>query len=179
MGGEGMTGMETDGSWVLVEGPAWGDAQFYGEWLRAAAKAQVLWRTALEDQEFETQVERIRIVYEPDFGITATIMLMNLRAHWTSFVLDLQSEDGEDFAMMFSMGFFLQCGHTCRMAIPPLLTLDTLKGAILTFARTEDSEYILHPEHLVTCMSSAAAKVLQQQINAFYGSRGEQPSSLH
>ncbi len=55
-----MTGMETDGSWVLVEGPAWGDAQFYGEWPLAAAKAQVLWRTALEDQEFATQVERVR-----------------------------------------------------------------------------------------------------------------------
>jgi hypothetical protein len=173
-----MTGMETDGSWVLVEGPAWGDAQFYGEWLLAAAKAQVLWRTALEDQEFATQVERARIVYEPDFGITATIMLMNLRAHWTSFVLDLQSEDGEDFAMMFSMGFFVQCDGTCRMAIPALLTLDALKGAILTFARTEDSEYFLHPEHLVTCMSAAAAKVLQEQINAFHGPRDERLHSL-
>jgi hypothetical protein len=68
MGGEGMTGMETDGSWVLVEGPAWGDAQFYGEWLLSAAKAQVLLRTALKDQQFATQVERVRIVYEPDFG---------------------------------------------------------------------------------------------------------------
>ena len=123
----------------LSKGPAWGDAQFYGEWLLAAAKAQVLWRTALEDQEFATQVERVRIVYEPDFGITATIMLMIPRAHWTSFVLDLQSEDGEDFAMMFSMGFFVQCGRTCRMAIPPLLTLNTLKNAILTFARTRGS----------------------------------------
>ena len=173
-----MTGMETDGSWVLVEGPAWGDAQFYGEWLLAAAKAQVLWRTALEDQVFATQVERVRIVYEPDFGITATLMLMNLRARWTSFVLDLQSEDGEDFAMMFSMGFFVQCGRTCRMAIPPLLTINTLKNAILTFARTEDYEYILHPEQLVTSMSAAAAKVLQEQINAFHGPRDERLHSL-
>jgi hypothetical protein len=61
MGGGGKIGMETDGTWVLVEGPAWGDAQFYGEWLLAAAQAQVLWRTALEDQEFATQVERLRV----------------------------------------------------------------------------------------------------------------------
>jgi hypothetical protein len=170
--------METDGSWVLIEGPAWGDAQFYGEWLLAAAKAQVLWRTALEDQEFAKQVERVCIIYEPDFGITATIMLMNLRAHWTSFVLDLQSEDGEDFAMMFSMEFFVQRGGACRMTVPPRLTLDTLKDAILTFARTEDHEYVLHPGQLVTCMSAAAAKVLQEQINTFHAPRDERLHSL-
>jgi hypothetical protein len=38
--------------------------------------------------------------------------------------------------------------------IVPLLTLDTLKSAILTFARTEDHEYVLHPEQLVTSMSA-------------------------
>jgi hypothetical protein len=64
------------------------------------------------------------------------------------------------------------------MAIPALLTLDALKGAILTFASTEDSEYILHPEHLVTGMSAAAAKVLQEQINAFHGPRDERLHSL-
>lgn len=170
--------METDGFWVLVEGPPLGNAQFYGEWLLAAAKAQALWREALHDEQFATQVERVRIVYEPDFGITATIMLMNLRAQWTSFVLDLQSEDGEDFAMMFSMGFFVQCGHICRMAIPPVLTLNTLKNAIITFAKTEDEEYILHPEQLVTSMSAAAAKVLQSQLSAFHGPRDERLYSL-
>jgi hypothetical protein len=29
--------METGDFYVLVEGPAWGGAQFYSEWLRAAA----------------------------------------------------------------------------------------------------------------------------------------------
>ena len=33
---------------VLVEGPEWGDAKFYGEWLLAAAKAESLWKEALE-----------------------------------------------------------------------------------------------------------------------------------
>jgi hypothetical protein len=170
--------MKIDGTRVLGQGPAWGDAQFYGEWLLAAAEAQVLWGAALEDQEFAKQVERVCIIYEPDFGIAATIMLINLRAHWTSFVLDLQSEDGEDFAMMFSMEFFIQRGRTCRMTVPPRLTLDTLKDAILTFARTEDHEYVLDPEQLVTCMSAAAAKVLQKQINAFHGPRDERLHSL-
>jgi hypothetical protein len=166
--------METTDFSVLVEGPQWGDARFYGEWLLAAAKAQVLWREALQDQEFARQVERVRIIYEPDFGIAASLTVMKLRNHCTTFVLDLYTEDGEEFAMMVVMGLFVQCGHTCRMTIPPLLTLDSLKNAILTFARTEDHEYILHPEQLVTCMSSAAASLLQKQISAFHGPRDEQ-----
>jgi hypothetical protein len=170
--------METEDFCVLVEGPAWGDAQFYGEWLLAAAKAQVLWKEALQDQQFAKQSERLCIVYEPDFGIAATMMLMNLRGHWTTFVLDLQDELGEDFAMMAGMGFFVQSGPACRMTIPSHLSLDTLKDSILTFARTEDHEYILHPEQIITCMSSAEAKVLQKQLELFHGSRDEQPYRL-
>ena len=31
--------MERTDPCVLVQGPAWGDAQFYGDWLLAAGKA--------------------------------------------------------------------------------------------------------------------------------------------
>jgi hypothetical protein len=120
---------------MLVEGPAWADAQFYGEWLLAAAKAQVFWRDALEDQQFARQIERLRIVYEPDFGIGATVMLMNLRRHLTTFVLDLASEEGEEFVMMVGMGFSVQSGHICRMTIPSALTSETVKNAVLAFAQ--------------------------------------------
>ena len=50
--------MESGAFWVLVEGPEWGDAQFYGEWLLAAAKAQLIWRDALQDQKFAKQIEQ-------------------------------------------------------------------------------------------------------------------------
>ena len=36
--------MEGSDPYVLVQGPAWGDAQFYGEWLLAAAKAEAYWK---------------------------------------------------------------------------------------------------------------------------------------
>lgn len=170
--------METGDFYVLVEGPAWGDAQFYSEWLLAAAKAQVLWKDASQDQQFAKQSERLRVVYEPDFGTAATVMLMNLRGHWTTFVLDLENEEGEEFVMMAGMRFFVQSGRIWRMTIPTLLTLDTLKDSILTFARTEDHEYVLHPEQLVTCISAAEAKVLQKQLELFHGSRDEQPYLL-
>ena len=34
---------------ILVEGPAWGDAEFYGNWLLMAAKANELLRQARSD----------------------------------------------------------------------------------------------------------------------------------
>jgi hypothetical protein len=169
---------EADDLHVVVEGPTWGDARFYGEWLLTASKAQELWKEALRGSEFAEQAERVCVCYEPDFGITAAIMLMNLRGHWTSFVLDLQTEDGDDFAMMFCMGFFIRRGRICRMAVPPLLNLSKLKNAILTFVTTQDPDYILHPEYLLPSMSAASAKVLQAQINAFHGPRDKQLHSL-
>jgi hypothetical protein len=36
--------MEATDSYVLVQGPAWGDAHFYGQWLQAAAKAEAFWK---------------------------------------------------------------------------------------------------------------------------------------
>jgi|SoiMethySBSTD1v2_1073268.scaffolds.fasta_scaffold542026_2 hypothetical protein len=171
--------METSDFYVLVEGPTWGDAQFYGEWLLAAAKAQLFWTDAVKDQQFAKEIERLRVAYEPDFGIAATVMLMNLRGHWTTFVLDLlYSEEGEEFVMMAGIGLFVPSGRAWRMTIPPVLTSETVKNAALAFARTEDREYILHPEQLVTCMSRAEAKVLQKQVELFQGSRGEQPYRL-
>ena len=37
--------METGDFYVLVEGPAWGDAQFYGEWLRPQPKHKYFGKT--------------------------------------------------------------------------------------------------------------------------------------
>ena len=170
--------METSDFNVLVEGPSWGDAQFYGEWLLAAAKAQLFWTDAVRDEQFAKAIERLRVVYEPHFGIAATVMLMNLRGHWTTFVLDLDSEEGEQFVMMAGIGFFVQSGRICRMKIPSALTSETVKNAALAFARTEDDDYMLHPEQLVACMSSAKALLLQKQLELFHGSRDEQSYRL-
>jgi hypothetical protein len=43
---------------ILVEGPAWGDAEFYGQWLLNAAKAQTLLEQAKsDDASFRSAVE--------------------------------------------------------------------------------------------------------------------------
>lgn len=41
--------MKTSDQCILVRGPSWGDALFYGEWLLAAAKAETFWKDALKD----------------------------------------------------------------------------------------------------------------------------------
>jgi hypothetical protein len=46
---------------ILVEGPEWGDAEFFGKWLLAADKANRLWNEAAKDSNFAKRVERLRV----------------------------------------------------------------------------------------------------------------------
>jgi hypothetical protein len=151
---------------VLIQGPSWGDARFYGEWLMAAGKAHAYWREAYTDQDFKKRIDHICSAYIPDFGIGATILLMKLREHLTTFLIELHGEDGNDFAMMADMGFFTQKNAFYQMTLPPSLTLERVKASISKFAATEDAEFILHPEYLVSPMSFSEAKKLQNQLRA-------------
>ena len=74
---------------VLMEGGQWGDAEFYGNWLLAAAKAETLWKEASDDPDFAKQVDRLSVVFIPDFGIAATVFLMHLEDNLSSFVLSV------------------------------------------------------------------------------------------
>ena len=152
--------------YVLIQGPAWGDARFYGEWLLGAGKAQAYWREAYTDLDFKKKIDRICLVYIPDFGIAASIMIMKLREYRTTFLIEIHSEDGDDFAMMAEMGFFTQSKALYQMALPSSLTLEKVKASISKFAATEDSEFILHPEYLVTPMSLSDATTLQNRLRA-------------
>ena len=115
--------------WVLVQGPAWGDAEFLSKWLLAAAQAESFWRQAYEILDFAKQVEPVCICYIPDFGISAFILVMHLKEHRTSFLLNVDSEDGEPFAMMLAMGFFEPTPDGYRMALPTDLTAATVREA--------------------------------------------------
>jgi hypothetical protein len=151
---------------VLVEGPAWGDAEFLSKWLLAAAQAESFWRKAYENADFEKQVEPVCVCYIPDFGISAFIMVMHLKEHRTSFVLNLETEDGELFAMMLGMGFFEPSPNGYRMALPIGLTTATVRAAVIKFAATQDDDFILHPEHLVSTMPFAEARLRQDRLCA-------------
>ena len=152
-------------SWlgVLVEGPQWGDAEFYGNWLLAAAKAETLWKKASDAPDFAKQVDRLSVATIPHFGIAATVFLMRLEDNLSSFVLSFNEGDGVDeFVMMAEMGFFVRTGRGYQMAIPADLNLAKFKAAALTYAQTEDDEYNLHPEVVVS--SVPLAEALQSQM---------------
>jgi hypothetical protein len=151
---------------VLIQGPSWGDARFYGEWLMAAGKAHAYWREAYTDQDFKKRIDHICSAYIPDFGIAATIFLMKLRDYRTIFLIELNGEDGGDFAMMAEMGFFTQKNTVYQMTLPHSLTPKKVKTSISKFAATEDAEFILHPEYLVTPMTLAEATTLQNRLRA-------------
>jgi hypothetical protein len=72
--------------WVLVEGPAPGDAQFLGRWLLAAARADELLRELFEqDPEFKRSVARIELLYAFAFPPAATKFIQLLMKDLTSF----------------------------------------------------------------------------------------------
>jgi hypothetical protein len=157
--------MERTDPYVLVQGPKWGDAHFYGGWLLAASKAETFWKEAYADPDFKKQIDHVCVCYIPDFGIAATAMLMALSEHRTTFVLDVNSEGGENFAMMAEMGFFVPTNPFYRMTIPSL-TSEKVRAAILKYAKTEDEELMLHPEYLVITMPFSEAAALQNRLRA-------------
>src|SRR5262245_32728269 len=160
--------MERTDPYILVQGPAWGDAQFYGEWLLAAARAEAYRKEAYADGDFRRQVKHVCDSYIPDFGIAATAMIIQLKDYRTTFLIELDSIDGEDFAMMAEMGFFAQRNPSYQMTLPYLLTLEKVKAAIFKYAKTEDDEFMLHPEYLVTAMPLSEATALQNRLRAIH-----------
>ena len=93
---------------------------------------------------------------------------MDLREQLYSFVVELQSDEGKEFAIMTEMGFFKWTDHHYQMAIPRRLTINTVKDALLRLAATEDEEYVLHPEHLVRGMPLLEAAGWQQWLREIH-----------
>jgi hypothetical protein len=153
---------------VLVETARWGDVEFFGKWLLAANKANQLWKQARMDRGFAKQIDRLEVVYIPDFGMAALALLLELRGQVTSFILRLDTEEGELFAMMVEMGFFVLTGDRYQMVIPERLTINKVKSALIRVARTEDAEFVLHIEHLIKTMPYVEAKAWQRRLGALH-----------
>jgi hypothetical protein len=119
-----ITGIHANKTAILVEGPAWGDAQFYGNWLLNAAKANELLKQARRDDPwFNKAVETLEVIYCLDFGISATVYLWKLANEGQyTFVVDPCDQDLIDFALMVDMGFFTLTESRYQIAIPCRLT---------------------------------------------------------
>jgi hypothetical protein len=110
--------------YILVEGPGSGNAEFYGNWLLAAAKAEALWNKAIKDRIFKKKVELLTVLYIPDFGEAAIFFLSKLQKSHISFMVPLNGElfeelhEVEELAVMIEMGFFVRTGQhyaECRL----------------------------------------------------------------
>ena len=65
-------------------------------------------------------------MYIPDFAVAALYMLLELREQRVTFLLRLDSEDADMFAMMTEMGFFAMTGQRYQMVIPKRLNMTKL-----------------------------------------------------
>ena len=147
---------------ILVEGPRWADIKFYARWLLAVARADELWKKAIEDSVFKMQVDRLLVATIPDFGIGATVMLSRLEKNLASFVVQINNEDeGVEFVMLAEMGYFIRTGKRYQMVVPTRLNMERVKKAAL---KTEDENCYLHPENLVATMPYVETKAWQRRL---------------
>ena len=153
---------------ILVEGPVWGDAEFYGRWLLCAAKVNdLLQKAKKDDPEFHTAIDTLEMVQCLDFGIMATVFVSQLAdKDFHTFLIDVDyTTDLLDFVLMAEMGFFIVTGDRYQMTLPSNLAMDTVKEAHLKLAATKDEEWI-HPERLIMSMPCSQAKKYQRLLGA-------------
>ena len=85
--------------WVLIEGPAPGDAYFLGHWLLAAAEADKLLQEQYEqDPSFKLTISRFELVYAFAFSPSATKSIELLMKDLTSFRCQSLNNHGERFS---------------------------------------------------------------------------------
>ena len=155
---------------ILVEGPV-ADAEFYGQWLLAAAKAQKLFDQAKRDDAiFDTAISVLEAVYRLDHGISAMALLQQLDVQYT-LLFDLNADEVSDahawnVALMAEMGFFTSTGDYYQMTLPKKLDVDCVKQAHLKLAGTVDDEYLVHSERLLTAIPYARAVELRKSLHA-------------
>ena len=152
-------------SCILVEGPAWGDAEFYGKWLLSAAKAKELLQQAKQDDsKFANAIDTIESLQKLDFGIIATVFLSRFAdKEFQTFIIDPESGDLLEFVLMVEMGFFVQTGKRYQMTVPEKLDIDIVKQAHLKIAKSEDNDWI-HPERFVVDMPYSQTKKFQHLL---------------
>lgn len=153
-------------TWVVIEGPGPGDAEFLGRWLLAAPFAD----RALEEQfkrkaNLRQQIatlEDLRLVSFSPAAIRSTRLLIE---NLSCFSLDVRDEWGDLFAIMAKIGFYRLTGDRYQMTIPEDVSGSRIETALLTLAATEDDECYLHPEYLVACVSKREAEIWQIKLD--------------
>ena len=156
---------------ILVEGPRYGDATFYGHWLLSAAEAnELLQQAKRDDPNFDREIAILEEGQFLDFGKSATSFMSRFAdKEFDTLVITTKPEDINtlyelvDFVLMVEMGFFVLTGDRYQMTLPPNLNKEKVKQAHLKLAETEDEEWI-HPERLCMDMPYLQAATYQRLL---------------
>src|SRR5262245_29881430 len=129
---------------VLVEGPAWGDAEFYGRWLLSAAKANKLLGQARKyDLRFRKTIKTLEIMYFIDFGIAASVFISffdSQHQYQSLIVVESETENFQDFVLMVEKGFFVLTGDRYQITLLLRLDIRKVKASHLKLAATVDED---------------------------------------
>jgi hypothetical protein len=149
----------SSGPWAVVEGPRWGDASFYAQWMLSVAELdKLVQRLRTDDEVFQFVAQQtVELSVQWDFGLEALLLLGEF-AEGACFVLDLASERAVPFTVMAELGFFVQTGAQYQMTLPRELSQEAVKTAYRRLAATDDHLDGVHPERLMVSVDYQFAK---------------------
>ena len=156
--------MEALEPYILIEGPRWGDAEFLGKWLLAAARANELLTRVREEVTFQRTMLAVDIICVRDFEISATVVLSKLAENFSTVLFSLEELDTNDVAIMAELGFYQCTGDRYQMTLPTRIDIHRVKKALRRFAETEDPEWFLHPEKLIHTIPMSEGKAWQGRL---------------
>jgi hypothetical protein len=160
-----VTNQESLSPCILIEGPRFGDVEYYARWFSQVAEANRYLQTARKDAFFRHTMNSLEVLHLFDLGLTATLLLSQFaNKAFRAFVLDANSEDVNEFCVMARIGFFRLTEGRYQMSIPKRLGLSEVKQALSDLAATEDDDWI-HPEKLLAIMTYATARDWQRRLN--------------
>jgi len=145
---------------VVVKCPSNGNASVLARWLAVATEADFL-QTRLRhyDPVFDKAIQGLRSYYDVEFSPAAMAFARLWLNGGSAFSLSLfDSEWAEPFTYMAGAGFFTEIDDCYEMTHPRALTSDVIARGLLRLAATEDQNYALHPEWLLTTMTKQAAR---------------------
>jgi hypothetical protein len=147
-------------SWVLIEGPSIGDAEFAKQWLEVALKAdQAMEAYFKEHSAFRQSIQRVEIASLVEFAPSAMAFVRMWLSNIGVFAIDLfDCLEAELFSVMAAAGFFTRTGQRYQMTIPERIDVLTMRDALLQLAETEDEHYFLHPERLSVTLTNREAE---------------------
>ena len=135
---------------IFVEGSKKIDVVFHAKWLLEISSVEKHYAEAKRDPQFVRDVAtRLEVLVVWDFALEATLLMSTLM-RGEPIVLETGSHESEVFAVLAQIGFFSWTLDRYRLSLPPAVTLATVKSAALNLIATQDEEYRIFPEKIIS-----------------------------